>query len=68
MERLKPKLLLRSRMMTEWWTRCMSGVTMRSRTIRSSARGSRRLLWLNMAVLFRMISKRMTARAGGPKR
>ena len=34
--KLKPKLLFVSRMMTEWWTRCISGVTTNNRSRRSS--------------------------------
>ncbi len=64
--RLKPKLLLVSRITTEWCTRCISGVTTINRSILSIFKGIQIFPWLNMAVAFRRTSKISTAITGGP--
>ena len=61
---MKPKLLSVSARTMEWCTRCMSGVTTSSRTMRSIPPGMRTLPWLNIEVALSSTSKTSTASAG----
>ena len=50
----------------EWCTRCMSGVTSTSRTMRSSQGGIATLEWLNIEVALSTTSNTNTATGGMP--
>ena len=54
---VEAEVAVRLRTMTEWWTRCMSGVTTTSRSTRSSHSGRRTLPWLNIDVALSSTSK-----------